>query len=1078
MRQFSVLLLLAVMVITWSDSLLSQSKADSLRAVIAAAEDDRERYDNRILLAETLRKDQPDSTFMILRRDFAEATVKQHPAVADISYALALAYEEAQLLDSAIIGYDQTLRLAQQFNNRALAANALINQSYLYNRKNELQKGLMLNKQAYAIGQELDDIEVRSRAANSLGRSYSFLGKFDSSSIYLQQAIDLFKEKPGNNVRRIFELMINIGNNLGRSGKFDQAIAEYEEGLALVQAAKDSNGICYAYRNMGAAHYFSGAYPAALEVLHKAVDFLEGSRLYEDQIMNLDFLGDVYLAIEDYDNAGLHWQRAADLSQLVTGDQFNPNLLFKVGRVRLLQGENEAALDLFNRATRIKKEQGQFVDGDWYRYLGKVHQNLGQFAAAEENYQLGIELAPLNSQQFTIAQCLLGLGEVSEAQAQYDQATSYYQRAEQSPMSSDFTELRMKIAAGLYRMYKREGNSRAALRFLEQSKMIQDSVFNRKSVQAIGRIQATNEFEQEKRELAFAQAREEARQANIRRALWGALALAGVVLVIGALYFRNKQVANRKLSKLNAEIQQQKEQLEALDESKSRFFTNISHEFRTPLTIIKGMAGKIVQQPEVHLENGVQMIQRNAGGLLNLVNQILDLSKLTSRKMALNPIQGDVVNYLQYLTQSFQSYAEQRDIGLHFSTDVPTLPMDYDPDKIQRIATNLLSNAIKFTPPGGRVHVHLGRSEIKEQPALRIVVQDSGIGIPAAALPHVFDRFYQVDNSATRTGEGTGIGLALSHELVELMGGTIKVASIVDEGSTFSVLLPISNQAALATQALTVSAPDVAPKVAKSKSITLTSPSLIELADRPNVLIVEDNPDVQQYLVTVLEGLYNIDIAENGAIGVERATETIPDLIISDVMMPEKDGYELTDTLKNGERTSHIPIILLTAKSDFEAKMSGLQKGADAYLSKPFEEQELLVRIDKLLELRKKLQERYAGDSWPSAVRKQTEDPFLRKLYDYLEEHLDDAELNMDKISRGVGMSRTQVFRKLKALTGQSVSVLLKSLRLQKGRALLLSTDLTVSEVTYEVGFTSLSYFSTAFLEEFGMRPSGVRDKP
>lgn len=245
--------------------------------------------------------------------------------------------------------------------------------------------------------------------------------------------------------------------------------------------------------------------------------------------------------------------------------------------------------------------------------------------------------------------------------------------------------------------------------------------------------------------------------------------------------------------------------------------------------------------------------------------------------------------------------------------------------------------------------------------------------------------------------------------------------------------------------------------------------------ERPRLLIVEDNKDVQAYLASALQAHYDIDLADNGAIGIEKATTQIPDLIISDVMMPEKDGYELTDILKQDERTDHIPIILLTAKSDSDSKISGLEKGVDAYLSKPFEEKELLVRIDKLLELRKKLQERYTKLPPTPAGPTVIQDPFLQKLYDYIEKNLADATLNMDRMGRDIGLSRTQIFRKLKALTGKSPSAFIRSIRLQKGKQLIETTNLTIAEIAYDIGYTSPGYFSTLFLEEFKISPSQVR---
>ncbi|MEM1358992.1 MAG: ATP-binding protein, partial [Bacteroidota bacterium] len=573
------------------------------------------------------------------------------------------------------------------------------------------------------------------------------------------------------------------------------------------------------------------------------------------------------------------------------------------------------------------------------------------------------------------------------------------------------------------------------------------------------------------------------RQQGIRRTLWLVLAFLGLLLGVGTFYFRAQNRSNKQLQHLNQElvsqknvIEQQKVRLEELDESKSRFFTNISHEFKTPLTIIKGMVEKVREKPEVHLEKGTSMIRRNTLNLLNLVTQILDLRKLESKALKLNPQQGDVVPYLKYLTESHSSYAEQEGLILQFDSEQPELTMDFDPEKLLRITSNLLSNAIKFTESGGHVYLRVKQSKLNGKEALQLEVEDTGIGIAQENQANIFTQFYQEDDSVTRSGEGTGIGLALTQELVHLMQGTITVNSVPKQGSTFTVLLPITRMATLATE---WSAPQIAAPIAKEQGANSEfisqAATLEDITEKPRLLVVEDNRDLQQYLLTTLEPYYTVDLAENGAIGIEKAIETIPDLIISDVMMPEKDGFELTDTLKRDERTDHIPIILLTAKSDVESKISGLEKGADAYLAKPFEERELLVRIDKLLELRRKLQQRYANNNLDTIPQQKIEDPFLQKLQDYVVENINDASLNMDQISRAVGMSRTQVFRKLKALTGKSATLFIRSIRLRKGQELLRTTNLTISEIAYEVGFTSLSYFSTSFMEEFGIRPSTVR---
>ncbi len=559
------------------------------------------------------------------------------------------------------------------------------------------------------------------------------------------------------------------------------------------------------------------------------------------------------------------------------------------------------------------------------------------------------------------------------------------------------------------------------------------------------------------------------------------LLLGGIVLLW--IYNLRSEIkrATKQIRKDKEIIEQQAEQLKELDKAKTQFFTNISHEFRTPLTIISGMIDQIKSKPDVWLDKGAAMIKQNTLNLLNLINQILDLRKLESKKLTLNLVQGDIVNYLRYLIESYQSYAENVGLQLHFLAARPSIVMDYDPEKILRIVSNLLSNATKYNKEGGHIYFHIDEIINKDaKDELVIRVQDTGAGIPEEKLEDIFGRFFQANIPGEKKVMGSGIGLSLTYELVKLMNGEINVNSKVGVGTTFTVNLPITNKSNIVDSfhdSLTPSLENemmVTMPVA-NKSVDIPIKERENQVDQPNLLIVEDNPQVQQILVASLEDEYQLQIANNGQEGIDKAIEQIPDIIISDVMMPEKNGFELTATLKTDERTDHIPIILLTAKSDLDSRISGLEKGADAYLAKPFEERELKVRLEKLLELRKKLQARYAqfssGETAPAVI----EDPFLKKVYAYVEKQISNPELDMNKLCRSLGMSRSQVFRKLKALTDKSPTVFIRTIRLQKGKKLLETSDLTVSEVAYDVGFTSLNYFSSAFFEEFGVRPSATR---
>ncbi len=519
-----------------------------------------------------------------------------------------------------------------------------------------------------------------------------------------------------------------------------------------------------------------------------------------------------------------------------------------------------------------------------------------------------------------------------------------------------------------------------------------------------------------------------------------------------------------------------------LDEFKSKFYTNITHEFRTPLTVILGMAEQLDAaglQTVSSQKNKVELIQRNGKQLLRLINQLLDLSKVQSGKLQLNLVQADIAAFLRYLVDSFHSFAASKDIRLRFLSEIDQLNMDFDEEKIQDVMTNLISNAIKFTPNGGEIVVRLGRTK---ENMLSIQVEDNGAGIVEEALPHIFDRFFSAKDTGNYAG-GTGIGLALTKELIELMSGEINVESKYGEWTRFGIHLPISNNAELAdrlevpTQLAEPTAERFFMPTAEHSVFRLNS----EEDEKPICLVIDDSMDIVRYLQMLLEPVYIVAVAYDGKRGIEKALELLPDVIISDIMMPEKDGLEVCDFLKNDERTSHIPIILLTAKATVADRIEGLRRGADAYLQKPFNQEELFIRLEKSVEARRRLVTYFSkmanmSSSEPAPeLDIEIEDAFFRKAKAVVEENLADEDFDIHRLCRDLTLSRAQLHRKISALTGMSASHFIRAIRLQKAKEMLQTTDLSISEVAYDVGFRDPNYFSRTFAEEFGFPPSETR---
>ncbi len=526
--------------------------------------------------------------------------------------------------------------------------------------------------------------------------------------------------------------------------------------------------------------------------------------------------------------------------------------------------------------------------------------------------------------------------------------------------------------------------------------------------------------------------------------------------------------------KQQVEIEQKENKyLKELDETKTRLYTNITHEFRTPITLILGMLDQIKVLDEKS-RNAIRTISNNGKRLLRLVNQMLSLSKLESGKFHLQLIQADIIQYIQFFCKNMLASAQTKGISLHFTSSIDELFMDFDPHKMEEVLSNLLSNAIRYTEEGGKVEVKVKTQKSDNSlTALTIEVKDNGCGIPDKYMVHIFDRFYQIEESHQHHQEGSGIGLALVKENIKIMGGEVEVNSREGIGSIFKVILPIIQKAEInnifPTQKDDAPITPIHELVDKNKYIFN--------GDLPILLIIEDHPEMIAYISSILESDYKIITAEDGKIGWQKALKYIPDIIVSDVMMPHMDGFEFLKNIKSNIRTNHIPVIMLTARADLASKLEGLELGAEAYLTKPFSKEELRIRLKKILELRKNLQHRYLSQNLlerPSDNRFRNEDQFMEKVHTILNQYLDDPTFGVRELAHAAGMSRSQLYRKFKALTNTSVDKYIRKYRLHQAMHLIKTTELNTSQVALEVGIPNQAYFSRVFKEEFDCPPSKV----
>ncbi|MEH2847853.1 substrate-binding domain-containing protein [Segatella copri] len=583
-----------------------------------------------------------------------------------------------------------------------------------------------------------------------------------------------------------------------------------------------------------------------------------------------------------------------------------------------------------------------------------------------------------------------------------------------------------------------------------------------------------------------------------------------VCLAAAALIFRgylikmklNETLAktNGELKRLNVELGEKNEELKRLNEevlelthSRLVFFTNISHELRTPLTLIADPVEMLLEDTGIKGKSRelLKMVQRNALALQQLVSNILDFRKIQNGKMELKLYRFDIVKTLTMWVGDFQLTAERKQIRLHLDVDdlKGSHEMIADQEKISRIVFNLLSNALKYTPAGGEIFVSL-----KDEGAnLRLDVKDTGKGISQDEADKIFERFFQAKGAAS----GTGIGLALVKSFVELHHGEARVESELGKGSDFIVVIPreqegdsqvIHNDVDIVDNSVNASASTGKNVVDESvlqyiddgdRSRGKVQQLVSENTNRPTVLVIDDNTDIRQYERTLLQDEYIVLEAADGKEGLAVALKEVPDLVICDVMMPVMDGLELTEQLKTNTATSHIPVIMLTAKTLEEHRVEGYEHGADSYITKPFHSKVLLARIENLLRQRQLLKNLYQGTKEAEkeiseAHLEDRDKQFLKQLQAIIQQNLSDSEFGVEDMGQQIGLSRVQLYRKVKAMTGSSVVDLLRKARLAKARRLLETRSMSVSEVAYEVGFSAPSYFTKCFKEEYGMLPGDV----
>lgn len=917
--------------------------------------------------------------------------------------------------ETGLLTADTLEQLAKKAKSKFDLSRTEYLRGYAYTLLGKFEEALPHHRNELKLAMQTEELELQGKALSSLGNCYHNLLQNDSAIYYLLESAKV-KEQLGNK-KDLASVYANIGNVFSDEQAPDKAIEYLEKALAIrLSLPEGEKGAIVTYNNISIAYNGKGDFDKAIEYAQKGYDLANES-------------GNKFLAGVLAGSLAHLWLEKNDPDKSIELAEKSISLLTEL-----------------NRRSNLVYPYATLAEAWWRK---------GDFNRSLE----------VNRQGYAIME-----------------------------------ELKLKEPLEVYyenfaNAFEGTGDYKQSLFWFKKFMVLDDSLFTKEKLEAIAGVEAKFETKKKEAQLAKQQVQIEREAFQKKIILFGSVV--AILALAGLFYFlRNKQRVKQKQAELaaqNAELTAQLKHAEAqklreLDAIKSTFFANISHEFRTPLTLIISPVEQMINGTfKGDFGKYYQIIHRNAKRLLHLVNQLLDMSKLESGKLKLEASEGHLDQFVKAIAGSFESLAFRQLIDLKIVVPPDEVLCFFDRDKVEKILVNLISNAFKFTGEGGTIKIELLPFSENDQSneVCTIIISDTGIGIPAEQLPQLFDRFGSSRFSEVQSG--SGIGLALTRELVLLHGGDIQVESKEGEGTTFTFTLGV-NRSFFKNDEIIQSKPvpaansnevfsDQVSRLSRD-AIQPAFSSIYSSANQPVLLIAEDNPDVRTYIVDNLSDEYQIIEAENGKLAMDKALEHIPDLVISDVMMPEMDGTEFCKLLKSNEKTSHIPLIMLTARAEQSDKLAGLQTGADDYLVKPFDVRELQVRVANLTEQRRRLKEHFRKSLSAfatSPVEAESMDAvFLRRIRETVEANLEDETFSVVELGRLMGMSRSQLHRKLTALTDYSPNEVIRNMRLERAKQLLEKNTGTVSEVSYLCGFNSPAYFIKCFKDYFGVTPGEI----
>lgn len=899
-------------------------------------------------------------------------------------------------------------------------------------------------------------------AADSLVRSVSDM----DSLARLQMRL----EREGDMLGSIVTLRV-LGDAQRNESAFDDALTTHSEGLKQAETIQDTLEWVRALNNVGTDYRRMGILDIAQEYHYQAWRLCKVTTdtsfvALKNQAKSLNGLGNIYLTLGNYERADSALRKALVVEQEL-GSMVGAAINYaNLGSIFEHRGEVDSAWVYYRYSMEANQKAGSTLGiALCHSYFGSLYEQAQQYDEAAREYEAGYQLMQDSKDEWHKLNLLVALASIHSATRDDVQMLYYLEQARSNAEKIQDKEHLADIYTLYYQYYKRHGDWQAALTYYERAtEMKQNTLdmdkFNRMQNTSLTIERNIQNRKMNKAKITLEHERAERRIENVTFAVIALLLLGffGFFLYIQRIQRRN----HKELKKMSS--------------MRETFFTNITHEFRTPLTLILGLSQELQQEESEQIRERAESIERQGQGLLTLINQLLDISKIKSSVGDPRTCRGNVTAHIAMIVDSYRDYASSRDIELIYQPQ-DQVEMSFVPDYVNKVFNNLLSNAFKFTPPQGKISITLWRAD----DSVYIDLSDTGHGMDRKTVEHAFDPFYQAESDSKHIG--TGIGLALVKQIVQASKGQISIESKLGEGTTFHIIVPIINDQAAPQQ--TLSAATNMPLLPHQE--TDLQDSECEQDESCRLLVIEDNHDIAHYIGSQFEDHYSVSYATDGEEGFRKAVELVPDLIITDLMMPGVNGLELCRQIRSNEIVNHIPIIVVTAKVSEEERIRGIEAGADAYLTKPFNTTELRMLVERLLDSRKTLRQKFAQivikgqepDESETNKLEEADITFLTKVAALVDQQISqNKNTNVEEIASSLYMSSRQLYRKLKALTGYAPSAYILRLKIRKACELMdADAEMSLTDVAYQSGFDTYSNFSRSFKNICEVSPSKYRDQ-